>query len=201
MKSILTFVQRLESKIGVWQVTSFLILANIWWVITLQAINSRFVALTGYALPDLQNGAFAPQITLEGFQTQIAAYNDAAHGVYLSFFILDNVVPFIAFAPFTLLWVYLLKHQPNRIAKWLLSSPLTLLPIGIGVFDCWENLFYLAAIQQAPASGTQTLIQAGFAFGFIKAICVQATFFSTPLLLISHLVSVFQRYRMARATG
>ena len=97
--------------------------------------------------------------------------------------------------------MYLLKHQPNRIAKWLLSSPLILVPIGIGIFDWWENLFFLAVTQQAPASNTQTLIQAGFAFGFIKVIYVQATFLSTPFLLIAHLVTVIQRRRMARVTS
>jgi len=64
-----------------------------------------------------------------------------------------------------------------------------------------EKLFFLAVTQQVPASGMQTLIQAGFAFGFIKAIYVQSTFFSTPFLLIAHLVPVIQRRRMARVTS
>jgi hypothetical protein len=193
MKTALHLVHWLEHKLGIWQTVAFLILTNIWWAITLQAIDSRFTALTGFRLPDLQNGTFAPALTVQSFQTQIAAYTDSARAVYLGFFVLDNTVPFLAFAPFALLWASLLKRQHTRLSAWLLATPFVLIPAMVGVFDVWENLFYLTAIELAPASGTAQLIQAGFVFGFVKGLCVQATLYLTLPLLLTNLFLFVRR--------
>jgi hypothetical protein len=178
----------LEQRLSIWFVLSFVVLANLWWTITLQALNGQFLVEAKFPLPDLQNGSFGPRLTLEGFQTQIAGYNSAAKELYLSFFILDNIVPVVVFAPFALIWIYVLRRNPNRLFNWLLTSPFVLIPLGIGVFDWWENLFYLSAIQNGSAPNTALLIQAGMAFGFVKGIFVQATFFLTLPFLVYHVI-------------
>jgi|GEM_PF-1954668 len=193
MKPICDALIFLERRLNVWLVASFVLLSNVWWTVVLQALNRQFIALSGYALPDLQNGTFAPRITLEGFLNQLSSYNNAARGFYWTFFVLDNIVPVVAFAPFALLWIYFLRSSPNRLYRALLASPFILIPLGIGLFDWWENLFYAAAIQNGSAPQTGTLIQAGFAFGFIKGLCVQATFFLTGPMLIYHLFTRLQR--------
>jgi hypothetical protein len=194
MKTVQNGLFWLEQHLNIWFILSFVVLANIWWTITLQAFNHQFLAVTGFPLPDLQNGSFGPRLTLESFQTQIASYSDAARELYWSFYILDNVVPVVAFAPFALLWIYVLRRNPNRLFNWLLASPFVLIPLGIGIFDWWENLFYLSAIQSGIAPSTPLLIQAGFIFGFIKGICVQATFFLTLPFFLYHLIAQLLRW-------
>jgi hypothetical protein len=189
MKTLRQGLLFLERRLNIWFILSFVVIANVWWTIVLQAFNRQFLAVTGFALPDLQNGSFGPRLTLETFQTQLASYNDAAKQLYWSFFILDNIVPVVAFGPFALIWIYVLRKNPNRLFNVLLASPFVLIPLGIGLFDWWENLFYVSAIQNGLAPTTPRLIQAGFAFGFIKGILVQATFFLTPPLLVYHLVA------------
>jgi hypothetical protein len=189
MKTLRQGLLFLEQRFNIWLILSFVVLANIWWTITLQAFNKQFLAIVGFPLPDLQNGSFGPRLTLEAFQMQLASYTDAAKQLYWTFFVMDNIVPVIAFGSFALIWIYVLRNNPNRLFNALLASPFVLIPLGVGVFDWWENLFYVSAIQNGIAPNTPQLIQAGFVFGFIKGVCVQATFFLTVPFLVYHLIA------------
>ena len=199
MKPIQQWLVALEGRFNILFVASFVVLANVWWTITLQAFNREFMAVAGNMLPDLQNGSMGPRLTLEGFQSQIASYSETARTLYWNFFIMDNIVPVVSFAPFALIWIYLLRRNPNRLFNWLLASPFILIPLGIGIFDWWENLFYVSAITNGAGEGTATLIQAGFFFGAIKGVFVQLTFLLTPVLLVYHLVASAMRWARGRS--
>lgn len=159
---------------------------NAFWVITLGAFDTQFRQLAGYPLLDLQNSISPDAVmTPANMRTQIASYSQEAKTLYWSFFILDNIMPPLAFSSVALMWVSLLHSNPNRLYTRLLDSYVVLIPVGVGIFDWFENLGYIAAIHSTDSMTTTFAIYAGLTFKWIKAACVVPTF---PILLVLGMV-------------
>lgn len=160
---------------------------NIYCGVTLDAFGRHFQQISGYLPIDLQNvGAI---LTAQQALEQIATYTSDTISLYWSFFILDNLMPPLVFGTFALLWVYYLKGQRHPFAGRLLNSPLLLIPLGVGLFDLIENLFFVAAISYYPNPSTEILLQAGLIFVHLKAVCLFSTFIITALLTVYHIVT------------
>jgi hypothetical protein len=166
---------------------------NVYWIVTLGAFDAQFRQLTGYPLLDLQNNLQPEQmITPTKVREQIATYSQEAKTLYWSFFILDNIMPPLTFSGVALLWVYFLHNNPNRLFDRLLKSYFILIPVGVGVFDWFENLGYVAAIHSTSDTTTTAAIYLGLIFKWIKAACVVPTF---PILLALALYHMYNRAR------
>ncbi len=182
MKQLHALVVLLGTRIHPGFLLLALISLNVYWVITLGAFDTQFRQLTGYPLLDLQN-SLSPDsiITPAKIREQIATYSQEAKTLYWSFFILDNIMPPLTFSSVALMWVYLLRSNPNRLYNRILNSYVVLIPVGVGVFDWFENLGYVAAIHSTSSLTTTLAIYVGLTFKWIKAACVLPTF---PLLLV-----------------
>lgn len=167
---------------------------NVYWVLTLTAFDTQFRQLTGYPLLDLQNDLRpATIITPTKVREQIATYSQDAKMLYWSFFVLDNIMPPLTFSSVALLWVYFLHSNPNPLFNRLLHSNFVLIPVGVGVFDWFENLGYITAIHSTSDVATTAAIYFGLSFKWIKAACVFPTFPILVALAIYHIFRFTQR--------
>ena len=106
---------------------------------------------------------------------------------------MDNVVPLLSFGAFSLLWAYLLKGFTQPLLVRLRNSSVILIPFGVGLFDIVENLCFVSAIQIAPSPNALLALQVGLIFVQFKAICLYATFLTTPLLIIIRVIGATRR--------
>lgn len=159
---------------------------NVYWTITLEMFGRQFEQVAGVLPIDLLN--VSGILTTAEAQAQIARYSQAARTLYWSFFVMDNIVPLLAFGSYTLLWVYLLRRHSNPLFDRLLNSPLLLIPFGVGLFDSIENLSFITAITITPKAGTLMALQIGLTFVWLKVACLFTTFAGTALLIGYHAV-------------
>ncbi|MCU0494808.1 MAG: hypothetical protein MUD01_24750 [Chloroflexaceae bacterium] len=165
-------------------IVGLIVVLNIYWGVTLAMFGAEFQRVAGSQPIDLQNvsGIISAQQAL----AQIATYTSETRALYWLFFVLDTLFPPLVFTSFALLWAYILNRQPGRLFERLLHSPLLLIPFGVGFFDWFENLAFIVAITSYPAASTETALQVGLFFVYLKAACLYATFLVTPLLLLYH---------------
>jgi hypothetical protein len=190
-------MQQIHARIVAWgtRVSPLLLVGaaiglNIYWFVTLSAFDTQFRQLSGYPLLDLQNDLQPERmITAAKVRTQIATYSQEAKTLYWSFFILDNIMPPLTFSSVALLWVYFLHSNPNPFFNRLLNSYFVLIPVGVGFFDWFENLGYIAAIHSTSDTTTNVAIYLGLTFKWIKAACVVPTFPVLFALVIYHICS------------
>lgn len=200
MKQVRERIVQWGSQINPWLLVCIVVTLNLYWVVTLGAFDTQFRAVSGFPLLDLQNDLDPQRImTPTKALQQINSYSQEAKTLYWSFFILDNIMPPLTFSSFALLWVYFLRSQPNRLYQRLLNSSFVLIPVGVGVFDWFENLGYVAAMHAADASMMQLAIWIGLSFKWIKAACVFATFWALGPMLVYHLYGVLRQMIWRRA--
>lgn len=200
MKQVRARVVQWGSQINLWLVVGIIVILNRSWMITLGSFDAHFRAVSGFPLLDLQNDLDPERImTPTRALQQIASYSQEAKTLYWSFFILDNIMPQLTFLCYSLLWVYFLRSQPNRLYQRLLHSPFVLIPIGVGVFDWFENLGYVAAMHTSEPSMMQLAIVVGLTFKWLKVACIFATFWGLAPMIVYHLYSVLRQRIRHRA--
>lgn len=156
---------------------------NLAWLLMLAAFDNAFRRVAGVTLLDLQNSITpAEMITPSRALEQIASYPEDAKTLYWSFFVLDGIMPPLAFGSLALLWVNLLHRRDARLPRWLLGSVAVLVPLGVGLFDWIENLAYLTAINGTSATAT-VAIWTGLTAKWIKAAFLQATMVTTIVVV------------------
>jgi hypothetical protein len=194
MKQIHNLFIGLGTTLNPWFILILVVALNVYWTVTLTVFDIQFQQVSGLQLLDLQN-SFAPDeiITTQSAISQIATYSQEAKALYWSFFILDNIMPHLAFSAFALLWVYFLRSTPNRMTVWLLNSPLLFIPLGVGFFDWLENLAYISAIHLYPDPSVTAIMDIGLIFKWVKAACLLPTFLLTLVLVIYHIIGLLQR--------
>jgi len=184
------FINKWSQQLGLSFILILIVGLNIYWGLTLSAFGSHFEQLANAPLLDLEN--VGSILSPEAAMTLVTSYSSEARSLYWVFFILDNLIPPIVFGSFALLWAYAIRHFPPDWANRLLRSHLLLLPLGVGLFDCLENLCFVLVI-----SGNQELefqiMQLGLIFVYLKAICLFLVFGVTPLLILTALVSRIRR--------
>jgi hypothetical protein len=187
MNQIHQFVVRLGSSIHGGLLVTSLVTLNVAWLIMLRALGTHFQSVADYPLLDLQNSLSSDTVmTPSRVLAQIATYTSEAKSVYWSFFILDNIMPPLTFGSFALLWVYLLRSNPNHLTQRMLQSYLLLVPLGVGAFDWIENLAYLSAIHAYPAPDVLPAIGIGLVAKWLKAACLMLTTWGIIPLVIYH---------------
>lgn len=168
----------------------------------LRAIGSQFEEVAGVPLLDLQNAiGTEAMMTPAKMTAQIATYTQDAKTLYWAFFILDNIMPPLAFSVFALLWVAFFRSHPGGLAQRLVHSYALLIPLGVGVFDWIENLGYLTAIHDYPTPSTTASIYVGLTAKWIKAAFLQLTFLGTWVLLIRRIVLHARQFVARRGQG
>lgn len=196
MRQIRRAIVHIGSTVHPITIVFAVIALNIYWVLLLQPLGVQFQQVAGYPLLDLQNDLMPETIlSPDRVMEQISTYTTETKTLYWSFFILDNIMPPLAFGSFALLWVVLLKRNPTRVTQWLLNSVILLIPLGVGFFDWWENLAYVSAIHNYPNPGTMTAVVMGLAFKWIKAAFIPPTFLLTQVFLVYFLYR-FVRYEL-----
>lgn len=183
MSSLIQTLVRLEAALPPLLIAAIVLTLNVAWTIILQLFDLQFQAIAGLPLLDLQNtrGIRSAHEAL----ALVAGYSLEARSFYWVFFILDTIVPLLAFGSFALLWAALLRRISPAAYAWLQRTPLLLIPLGVGLFDSFENLAFLAAMHQPTAPIALPVMQLGIAFVWMKAACLFATFGLTPALLIA----------------
>jgi hypothetical protein len=178
------------SKLSLPLILLIIIGLNIYWSLTLNAFGAHFQQVAGTTLLDLENvgGILSPQAAAD----HISTYTTEARSLYWIFFVLDNLMPPLVFGSFVLLWIYCLHHTPFTLARRIESSPLLLIPFGVGLFDILENIAFVTAIS-SPQSAALLPLQIGTTFVYLKAVCLFATFGLTPVFGIAALVGRFTR--------
>lgn len=175
-------IHKLAHAISLPALLALVIGLNIYWSVMLNSFERQFVAQTGAPLLDLQN--VESILTGEEALQLISQYSAEARTLYWQFFVMDGIMPPLVFGVFVLLWVRLLAPLRYRWSGWLLDSYLLLIPLGVGLFDWIENLFFLVAINPAPTSDPLLLLQIGLGFVWLKAACLFTTFIGSGLLLL-----------------
>lgn len=195
MRQLRDSVVTLGSRLNPGLLAVLVLALNVYWLVILAVINREFQGVTnGHPLLDLQN-SLAPGeiITPAKVLEQLGDYTGASKFIYWVFFVLDNIMPQLAFGSIALLWVFFWRSNPNRLYNWLLGGYAVLIPLGVGVFDWLENLFYLVAIHAYPAPNTVWVVVAGLTFKWLKAACVYPSTMLTPVFLVYHLFRALQR--------
>ena len=195
MRQLRDAVVTLGSRLNPSLLAVLVLALNVYWLVILAVINREFQGVTnGHPLLDLQN-SLAPGeiITPAKVLEQLGDYTGASKFIYWVFFALDNIMPHLAFGSIALLWVYFWRSNPNRLYNGLLGGYAVLIPLGVGVFDWLENLFYLVAIHAYPAPDTVWAVVAGLTFKWLKAACVFPSTLLTPIFLAYHLFRALQR--------
>lgn len=195
MRQLRDVVVTLGSRLNPGLLAVLVVALNVYWLIILAVIDREFQSVTnGRPLLDLQN-SLAPGeiITPARVLEQLGDYTPMSKLIYWIFFVLDNIMPHLAFGSIALLWVYLWRSNPNRLYRWLLSGYAVLIPLGVGVFDWLENLSYFVAIHAYPVPGTVWAVVGGLTFKWLKAACVYPSTMLTPVFLIYHLFRALQR--------
>ncbi|NOK62762.1 MAG: hypothetical protein GFH27_549305n184 [Chloroflexi bacterium AL-W] len=171
---------------------------NTYWVLTLNAFGVHFAQVAGAPLLDLENvrGILDATAAL----TLIQSYSPDARNLYWVFFVLDNLMPPIVFGSFALLWISLLSYLPGRWGDVLPTSPLILLPLGVGFFDCLENLCFVAAMSADPQAGL-SIMRVGILFVYLKALFLFLTFGLTPIFIIATVLSWWRKLHRLRMLG
>lgn len=195
--SLLTHsVVRLEAALHPLLIVAVVLALNVAWTVTLQAFDLQFRAVSGLPLLDLQNTGGI--LTAPEALDLVAGYSVEARSLYWVFFILDNIVPLLAFGSFALLWAALLRRTSPAVYRLAQRTPLLLVPFGVGGFDSAENLAFLFAIHQPTAPLALPAMQLGLGFVWLKAICLFTTFGLTPALVVALIIAAIRR-RHSRA--
>lgn len=198
MKQLQHLIVDWGSKVNPILLIFSVIALNVYWTTILDPLGRQFEAVSGLPMLDLQNSLSPDSIlTPQRFMDQIATYSSEAKTLYWSFFILDNIMPPLAFGSFALLWVLLLKRNPTRLTQWLLGSYILLIPLGVGFFDWWENLAYISAIHNYPNPGTMTAVVIGLIFKWVKAVFIPPTFLLTQVFVIYYVYRIV-RYELLK---
>jgi hypothetical protein len=187
---MITLIRTLAHRISLIQILIFVVGLNLYWTLTLTAFSAHFTQIANAPLLDLENtrGVLVPDTAL----TLVNTYSPEARGEYWSFFILDNIIPPIVFGSFAVLWAKLLSGIPYKWSRQLLNSPLLLVPFGVGLFDCLENLCFVLVM--SADAGLPTM-QVGLMFVQLKALCLFLTFGLTPIFTIAAtVISLRQRF-------
>ena len=194
MRQLRDFVVTLGSRLNPALLAVLVVVLNVNWLVILAVINREFQGVTGYSLLDLQN-SLAPGaiITPAKVLRQLGDYTEASRLIYWVFFVLDNIMQQLAFGSVALLWVYFWRSNPNHLYRRLLGGYAVLVPLGVGVFDWLENLFYLVAIHAYPAPDTVWAVVASLTFKWLKAVCVFPSTLLVPVFLVYHLFCALQR--------
>jgi hypothetical protein len=191
------FLVWLGSRLNIWFIVALVLGINVYWAVTLHMFDINFQSVAGLQLLDLQNSLTSDAIiTTQRALAQIATYTPQAKSLYWSFFILDNIMPHLAFSSYALLWVYFLRSNPTRLTTRLMASPLLLIPLGVGFFDWLENLAYITAIHSFPNPGATQAMDIGIIFKWVKAAFIPPTFLITLVLTIYHLANIVRRRLM-----
>ena len=203
MRQLRDAVVVLGSRLNPGLLVVLVVALNAYWLVILAVINREFQGVTnGHPLLDLQN-SLAPGeiITPARVLEQLGDYTPASRLIYWIFFMLDNIMPHLAFGFIALLWVYFWRSNPNRLYNRLLGGYAVLIPLGGGFFDWLENLSYLVAIHAYPAPGTVRVVVAGLTFKWLKAACVFPSTLLVPVFLAYHLFCALQRRRRRSLMG
>ncbi len=195
MRQLRDVVIALGSRLNPGLLGVLVLALNVYWLVILAVINREFQGVTnGHPLLDLQN-SLAPGeiITLAKVLEQLGDYTGASRLIYWVFFMLDNIMPHLAFGAIALLWVYFWRSNPNRLYDWLLGGYAVLIPLGVGFFDWLENLFYLVAIHAYPSPDTVWAVVVGLTFKWLKAACVYPSTLLLPVFLVYHLLRAIRR--------
>ncbi len=186
MRQLRDVVIALGSRLNPGLLGVLVLALNVYWLVILAVINREFQGVTnGHPLLDLQN-SLAPGeiITPAKVLEQLGDYTEASRLIYWIFFVLDNIMPHLAFGSIALLWVYFWRSNPNRLYDWLLGGYAVLIPLGVGFFDRLENLFYLVAIHAYPSPDTVWAVVVGLTFKWLKAACVYPSTLLLPVFLV-----------------
>lgn len=191
MRLLIRSLVRLEAAVHPLLIVAIVLALNVAWGIILQTFNLQFQAIAGLPLLDLQNtaGILPAQEAL----ALVSGYSVAARSFYWVFFILDTVVPLLAFGSFALLWAALLRRTSPGAYAWAQRTPLLLIPLGVGFFDSLENLAFLVAMHQPAAPIALAVMQLGIAFVWSKAVCLFTTFGLTPTLFMALMLTALKR--------
>ena len=193
MRQLRDVTVSLANRFSLLGIAGAVLALNVAWTVILSAYGAHFQQVAGVPLLDLQNDLGPGRwITPQQVVTQIAGYSQEVKALYWPFFILDNVMPQMAFGSFALLWAALLRDKSAPLARRLLGSTFILLPLGVGLFDWLENLCYVTAIHGAPGQ-MGGVIFAGLTFKWIKAAFLFPTFLLTLPLLAYHLSVIWRR--------
>jgi hypothetical protein len=184
-------VVRLEAALHPLLIVAVVLALNVAWTVTLQAFDLQFRAVSGLPLLDLQNTGGI--LTAPEALDLVAGYSVEARSLYWVFFILDNIIPLLAFGSFALLWAALLRRTSPAVYSWAQRTPLLLIPFGVGGFDSVENLAFLFAIHQPTAPLALPAMQLGLGFVWLKAICLFTTFGLTPAMVVALIVAAIRR--------
>lgn len=182
MKSQSFGINDLARRLSLPGIIVLIVLLNVYWVITLEAFGTQFEQVANAPLLDLQNveRILSPQEATD----LITSYSPEARTLYWVFFILDNLMPPIVFGSISLLWAYALQRFPAKWVNQLSTSPLLMVPFGVGFFDCLENLCFVLAMSSEPQTALSTM-QIGMVFVQVKVVFLFLTFALTPLLIIT----------------
>ncbi|MFZ4816270.1 MAG: hypothetical protein ACOYL5_17175 [Phototrophicaceae bacterium] len=182
MKSLYVFLGRIGSAIDGFSIVLMIVVLLFSWSLTLQSFGQHFKDVTGSPVLDLEN--VQSILTVEQALTLINGYSPAAKSLYWSFFIMDNLMPPLVFGSFALLWAKLFSSSSAALAKRLLNSPILLVPLGVGLFDWFENLAFITVLYSAPVASASPIMQLGLILVQLKALCLFATFGLTPVFIL-----------------
>lgn len=186
MSGLSRYIVWVGERLPLWAIIALVVGLNLYWTAVLNAFGAHFAQVSGQALLDLQN--VGGILSATDAYALIEGYSSEARSLYWIFFGLDNLFPPLVFGSFALLWVHLLHVDGPRWAQALRRSPLLWIPLGVGFFDCIENLFFVTAISGGPGVDALLYLQIGLVFVWLKAICLFITFIGTGLLVLYRLV-------------
>lgn len=189
MQDITTKLGKLADKLSLPVILGIIIFLNVYWGITLNAFGTYFEQIAGQPLLDLQN--VGGILSVQEATQLITSYSSEAKTLYWIFFILDNLMPPIVFGSFILLWVFLFQRMPQKWGMWLSKSGCILIPLGVGFFDCMENLAFVSAMV-GDADLVPSIMRFGILCVYPKAMCLFTTFLTTIALIC---VSVIYQIR------
>jgi len=161
------------------------------WTFTLDAFGKLFQNISGQKVLDLMN--VQKILSAEEAYNVISIYSMDAKILYWVFFVMDNVVPLIAFASLSLIWVNILKRYENKWIEKFYGSIFILIPWGVGFFDTIENLFFVSAISSSVKADAINLLNLGLIFVNFKAFFLILSFNVTFFLLIFYFISLLLR--------
>jgi len=182
MKLLASFLGRIGATLHPITIVLIIVALNISWTLTLDMFGRHFQAVAGAPLLDLQN--VRSILSVDQAAALISTYSNEAKSLYWSFFIMDNLMPPLVFGAFALLWAKLFHDSALVLFKRLTDSPILLLPLGVGLFDWFENLAFITAMVTLPDAGARTALQIGLIFVQLKALCLFATFGLTMAFLV-----------------
>lgn len=182
MNWVSRWIVGIGERLPVWAIIALIVGLNLYWSGVLNAFGAHFAQVSGHALLDLQN--VGGILSSTDAYALMSRYNVEARSLYWIFFGLDNFFPPLVFGSFALLWVHLLRTDGPRWERTLRQSPLLWLPLGVGFFDCIENIFFVTAISGGPEVNVLFYLQIGLVFVWLKAVCLFATFIGTAVLVL-----------------